>query len=123
MSKNKFVSNLGAIIATTAVFTPLLAFAQPVGGNIIALLGLIEQVVGRLIPIVVALALIYFIWGLIQFLIAADSEGRDDGKSKMWWGIIALFVIVSIWGIVAFIGNILGINQTTNITPPKVGNL
>ena len=123
MSRNKFVSNLGAVIATTAVFTPLLALAQPVGGNIIALLGLIEQVVGRLIPIVVALALIWFIWGLIQFLIAADSEGRDDGKSKMWWGIIALFVIVSIWGIVAFIGHILGINQTTNITPPKVGNL
>ena len=79
--------------------------------------------VGRLIPIFVALALIYFIWGLMKFILAADSEAREEGKKGMWLGIVALFVIVSIWGIVAFISRTLGIDSTTNVNPPTVGKL
>ena len=97
---------------------PAIALAQ--GGNLLGLLTLIEQIVSRLIPVLVALALIYFIVGLIRFVIAADQEKREDGKSMMWWGIVALFVIVSIWGIVTYIANILGISQTTTVTPPTV---
>ena len=123
MNRAKVGTMFTAVVATGVVFLPLLAGAEAVGGNISALLALVENVVGRLIPIFVALALIWFIWGLIKFVIAADAEGREDGKLMMWWGIIALFVIVSIWGIVAFIGNILGINATTTVTPPQVGNL
>ncbi len=123
MNKNNLGRVLAGFASAAVVALPLMAGAQAVGGNINALLSLVENVVGRLIPIFVALALIYFIWGLIKFVIAADAEAREDGKHMMWWGIVALFVIVSIWGIVAFIGNILGINATTTVTPPKVGNL
>lgn len=122
---SKLGSRLAAVVTAGAVFLPVFVGAQTqgVGGNIPALLTLVETVVGRLIPIFVALALIFFIYGLIKFVISADAEAREDGKSMMWWGIIALFVIVSIWGIVAFIGTTLGINATTTITTPKVGNL
>ena len=32
----------------------------------------------------------------------------------MWWGIIALFVIISIWGIVRWIGATVGITNQDN---------
>jgi len=100
---------------------PAVALAQ--GGNLLGLLGLIEQIVSRAIPILVGLALIYFIWGLIRYVIGGSEEERENGKKMMWWGIVALFVIVSIWGIVAYIANILGVTQTTTVTPPTVGGL
>ena len=94
-----------------------------VGGNLLGLLGLIKTIVSQLLPILVALSLVVFIWGLISYVISADEEARKDGKQRMMWGIIALFVIVSIWGIVTYISDILGISKVSTVTPPSVGGL
>ncbi len=73
--------------------------------------GLLNQV----ITLVFALAVLYFFWGIGQFVLhAGDQKARDEGKKKIIWGVIALFVMVSIWGIIAFIGGIFGID-TSNI--------
>ncbi len=56
------------------------------------------------IPIVAGLALLFFFWGLAKFILKADDEtAREEGKQVMKWGIVALFVMVSVWGIVAFL--------------------
>ncbi len=56
------------------------------------------------IPIVAGLALLTFFWGLAKFILHADNEdGRAEGKQVMKWGIVALFVMVSIWGIVSYL--------------------
>jgi len=67
--------------------------------------------INLLIGIVAALALIYFFWGLAKFILHAggDDEARVAGKQVMLWGIIALFVMVSIWGIVNFLGRAFGV--------------
>lgn len=116
-------SKIAAVLGTIAAFSlPVLAMAQSTGA-LDNLITFIERTVGRAIPILVALALIYFIIGLIRFVIAADAEKREDGKKMMWWGIVALFVIVSIWGIVSYLGNILGISQQSTANPPCVAGL
>lgn len=56
-----------------------------------------------LLPVLVSVALLVFFWGLIKYIAKSDSsDGREAGKEIMLWGIIALFVMVSIWGIIAF---------------------
>lgn len=55
------------------------------------------------------LATVSFIWGVIQyFLNAENEEKRKKGKSFMLWGIIALFVMVSVWGLVGVLSNTFG---------------
>ncbi len=55
------------------------------------------------IPLLAGLALLAFFWGLAKFVYNAGSESaREEAKNVMFWGIIALFVMVSIWGIVSF---------------------
>ncbi|HEY4518453.1 MAG TPA: pilin [Candidatus Paceibacterota bacterium] len=88
------------------------------GSNITQLEQLIATVVNMLIPILVALALVYFIWGVIKFIGTAGGEAHEEGKTRMLWGIIALFVIVSIWGIVGYIGDIFGIKPGGKIPVP-----
>lgn len=91
---------------------PLISFAAPLGGVkslIDAIGGIINDSV---IPLMFGLALVYFFWGLVQFISKAGEEKeREAGKQKMLWGIIALFVFISITGILAFIG------QTLDIAP------
>jgi Type IV secretion system pilin len=63
--------------------------------------------VGNLLSIVLPLAslvaLLFFVWGLATFILHADdAKAHEEGKNKMLWGVIALFVMVSIWGIIRF---------------------
>ena len=68
--------------------------------------------------IVIALALLYFFWGLARFILnAGDEDAQKAGKSIMLWGIIAFFVMVSVWGIVNFIGNAFNFDETTPELP------
>ncbi len=56
-----------------------------------------------LVLIIIGLALIFFLWGLAKFILnAGDEEERRKGKSLLIWGLIALFVMVSVWGIINF---------------------
>lgn len=52
--------------------------------------------------VVVALALLFFFWGLARFIMhAEDATKKEEGKNVMIWGIIALFVMVSFIGIIS----------------------
>jgi len=72
--------------------------------NFRGLVCLFIDLISTAIPIVGGLALLAFFWGLAKFILNAGSEsGREEGKEVMKWGIIALFVMVSIWGIIYFL--------------------
>ena len=53
------------------------------------------------VPLLVALAVVSFVYGIIQYFLFPDNEEkRKAGKTFMFWGIVTLFVMVSIWGLV-----------------------
>jgi hypothetical protein len=106
------------IIIGALLLSPTLTFAQTSGrfGNIRSLLESLADIVNFLIPAVAALALLYFFYGLAKFILARrdGSDGQDEAKGIMIWGVVALFVMVSVWGLVRFIGDALGIGTTQN---------
>lgn len=106
------------IIAALAV-APALASAQALG-NLETLLRSVGRLVDIALPIVVALALLAFFWGLARFIFGG-AESKEEGKSLMIWGIVALFIMISVWGIIRFIGNAIGVNpEASPITVPSV---
>jgi hypothetical protein len=65
---------------------------------------------GALIPIAFTLCLIYFSWGVAKYLKNSDSaKASEQAKNVMLWGLVGLFVAVSIWGIVSLLRNELQI--------------
>lgn len=67
------------------------------------------------------IALILFFIGIFQFLMpGGDAKKRTDGLHYMGFGVLALFVMVAIWGIVAFISQTLGIGIGGDIMTPGV---
>lgn len=76
------------------------------------------EVVSALVPIVIALAFVVFVWGLITFILASgDEAAKDEGKRRMIWGVLALFVIVSIWGIIELLQKFTGTTANTASYP------
>jgi hypothetical protein len=46
-----------------------------------------------------------------------DEKARIEGKRRMVWGIVSLFMIISVWGFVALIQNISGIEPEEVVAP------
>ncbi len=110
------------LIIGALIFSPIIASAQL--GNIQNIIESVRRIIDTLIPLVAALALLYFFWGLAKFILASDDEeARGKGKHIMIWGVVALFVIVSVWGLVRFIGDAIGIQPgNTDQNIPGIGN-
>lgn len=77
-----------------------------------------DFILAVLVPLVFAVAFLVFIWGMFQYFIAggANEEKREEGKKLAIWGIVAFFVMVSVWGLV----NIIGGTFMLNTTPPPL---
>ncbi len=69
-------------------------------------------VINPLIILIFALALVYFLYGVVQFLLNSENEeARNSGKSHMLWGVIGMFIMVAVFGIMRLILNTLGENH------------
>lgn len=67
-----------------------------------------------LVPFIFALALIFFLWGVLKaFVIKGDEDSRSEGKQYMVWAIVGLVVMVSLWGIVNLLSGALGLDEET----------
>jgi len=80
-------------------FVPIIAFAQV--SSFAGFVDLVVRILNAVIALLFAVALLVFFWGVAQFILNAGNEQkRTEGKGIMLWGIIALFVMVSLWGII-----------------------
>jgi hypothetical protein len=62
------------------------------------------------VPLLIGLALVVFFWGLVVFIQKSDSAAEQEkGRSMMLWGIIALFVMFSVWGLVGILASTFGL--------------
>lgn len=69
-------------------------------------------VINPLIIFLFALALVYFLYGVAQFIMnGGNDEKRTIGKSHMMWGVVGMFIMVSVFGIMRIILNTLGENH------------
>jgi hypothetical protein len=75
------------------------------------LLSYVGCIINRsIIPLIIALAMVMFIWGVVQYVINSDEEAKKEkGKQFMIWGIIGLTVMIGVWGLVRILGNTFGI--------------
>ncbi len=77
---------------------------------------ILEKLIGYLnyiVPALITIAVVWFIWGVISYMTASDEEQKKLGRAKIINGLIGLFVIVAFWGIIAVVKNTFGIGRVT----------
>lgn len=68
-----------------------------------------KVIINPLIILLFALAVVYFLYGLARYLLSPDNEEiRSSSKSHMVWGVIGMFIMVSVFGIMNIIIRTLG---------------
>lgn len=82
--------------------------------SLFGLICIFTNLLNAVIPLIIGLALVGFLWGVAKFILAADDAAkREEGRTMMIYGIIALFVMISIWGLVAILGGTFGVPTGT----------
>ena len=70
------------------------------------IVGELVGVINTAIPVVSGLVLLAFFWGVFKYVFSsADSTEKGQAKEVIVWGLVALFVAFSIWGLVAVLEN------------------
>lgn len=69
-----------------------------------------ELIINPTITLLFGAAILYFVWGLVEYIRGADqSAERTKGAQHMFWGIIGIFIMISAVAIlVAFRKSIYG---------------
>ncbi len=60
----------------------------------------ITQLLNGVLPILIALGVVYLVWGIVQYMIGDSDEAKQKGRDGIIFGLIGLAVIVSVWGLV-----------------------
>lgn len=85
---------------------PNLGYIESAGTGILGLIQLGIQ-------IMMAVAFLYFLYSVYEFITAKSDDKKKEWKGKLMYGIIALFVMSSAWGIVRILQNVTGATNTT----------
>jgi hypothetical protein len=105
-----------------AFATPFIALAQT-GGRTTSLQGalaVIANLINLAIPVLIGASVLVFMWGLFLYLTnISDEEAKSKGKDIMIWGIIALFVMFSVFGLVNLLIGTFSL-QNNGIPAPQV---
>ena len=84
-------------------------------------LGALNGIINGLIPIILGLTVLIFFWGLAMFLWdAGDSEKRGKGVFIMFMGVIVIFLMVSLWGIIGILQQTFKVDQGRPIIPGPI---
>lgn len=85
------------------------AFAQGTGEKILFKLN--ELIFNPLITILFSVALLTFLFGIVEFLSAKDNQEKvAKGKRHMLYGIIGFFIMLGAFGILNLITDFIGVN-------------
>lgn len=91
-------------------FVPFLVSAQEVT-DFRSLMQLFSNLLGGVIGVLYMFTFAAFFWGITLFVFnTTDDKKRQEGKSWMLWSVIALFVMITIWGLVGLLVNTTGIS-------------
>lgn len=92
------------------------------------------KIINPLIEFAFIIALVVFLFGVMEFIRgAASEEKRSKGKQHMLWGLVGFIVMFGVFGIINLLVNTFGIrgakinNKEQVFTPPciqdvKIGN-
>lgn len=89
------------------------------GGQLVGLLNIAQNLVTRLVPFTIGLAVLAFFWYLVLFIWRGGEEPskRQEGIKGIGYSLLALFVMVSIWGIIGLLSNMLGVGVGGGLPP------
>lgn len=84
-------------IVLLALIVPSIAF----GASLADLFGAVTDLIaGSIIKLIFGVAIVYFMWGVVQYVLNPSQEAKEKGREKIIIGLIALTIMFSVYALV-----------------------
>ena len=111
-----YTSFLGKVSAICGAFLPALAFAA---NQITSFEGLVNKfldLITIVIPLIFSIALVAFLWGIFQYFFSG-AEKKEEARDFLLYGLIGLFIMISVWGLVKILTGTFLLNNAQPVLP------
>jgi len=81
------------------------------------LLALANNVLNAMIAILITAAVVAVFWGVVVALFSSGAEKKKEGITIAIYGVVAIAIMVSIWGIIRLLQNTFNVTSTDPIVP------
>lgn len=98
-------------------FLPLLipTFAHGAIDTLSALIGRLNAILNLVVPFIIGLAVFTIIWGIFTYVVqAANEEKRREAVQFIIWGVFGVFLMLSVWGLIALLTSIFDFRSSYN---------
>lgn len=113
MNMNHKTITIASLVSVSLL--PIVALAKTIPELITDASNLIDT----LIPLFMAVALLVFFVGLIQYVRAGESDDKKKtARGLIIYGVVILAVMASVWGLVNILTTTLGVQQGGTVTAP-----
>lgn len=107
----------GGFAALTVILLPSVTHAMVFKDLVnFILINIIERTI---VPFLISLSVLAFLWGVLQYVRkgAGSEKAIEQGRNMMFYGLIGLAAIVSVWGLVRMVAYTFftGMNPTEQI--------
>ena len=107
-----------------ALAFPIFAHAQLVadtGWDLLDLLDWVFSILRRAPQYLVYVAVLFFFYNIVVYVVkGSDAAAKTKALQGVGWSIVGIFIMLSLWGIIAFISGTLRIGQGGTITAPLI---
>ena len=105
MSKTVQRAYVAISAALISALTPLATFAAP--KTFAELAYFFISYINPIAMILVSVAILIFFLGIVKYIYSSSSEDHDQGRKLIFWGVIAIFVLFSVWSLAGILVNTL----------------
>ena len=105
-----------SVLTFGVLLLPTLASAA----TLLNTLALVNTFLNAAIGLFITLAIVAFFYGLVKYLFTEGTEGKAKGLQIMLMGVVTIFVMVSIWGIIRLLQSTFSVTSTTPVIPQGI---
>ena len=118
----KFITGLLTIFLAPAFASAQIANSSNGGAFEDLLVNIIEFSNDVLIPFIIGIGFLVFVWGMFKFFIlgGANEESKEQGKSLMIYATIGFVLIIIFFGVVNLLTESTGLSGETIRNVPRV---
>jgi hypothetical protein len=105
-----------AAVAASVLAFPFSASAQLTTElkNANDILSFIKSALNVALPLIIAAAVVWFVWSMFQYFVRGDEEQKAAAKTQVLYSIIGIFFMVSVWGLVNILYNTFNLDRNNH---------
>lgn len=108
------MKNINKILVLTISFFPAVVFAASFKDFLDNIIGQLEVIPAFLM----GLSMVFLLYNIFQYIqVGGEAKKREEQRAAITYSIILLFVMVSVWGLVAILVETAGLDNAPIVIP------